>query len=166
MYHETIICRYTVRFFGHPPRHYLQLPLSALRATFPKGDSILSEPSRKQRMRVASPSGSLLCQQRMRSQSLRRNLALATDVRGVPSGEAVAPATEGAPALIDISARCKPSSFACLSHLSPFATPIACRFPFRPCGPLSPKGTAFFRYRHASNGCARRPLRGSCRASD
>ena len=101
-----------------------------------------------------------------RGQHSSGTVTQATDVRGVPSGEAVAPATEGASALADDPARCKPSSFAYSSHLSPFATPIACSFPFRPSEPLSPKGTAFSRNRHANDGCARRPLWGSCRASD
>ena len=86
------------------------------------------------------PSEILLCQPQMRSQPPPRNLALATDARGVPSGEAVASATEGASALIAGLARCKPSSFAYSSRLSPFATPLACSFPFRPFGPRSQKG--------------------------
>ena len=77
-----------------------------------------------------------------RGQHSLGTVAQATDARGVPSGEAVAPATEGASALADDPARCKPSSFAYSSHLSPFSTPIACSFPFRPSGPLPPKGTA------------------------
>ena len=124
--------------FLHP--HCLQVPLSALRATFPKGDSTLPEPSRKQRMCVAPPSGSLLCQPQMRSQPPPRNLALATDARGVPSGEAVAPATEGASALITGPTRCKPSSFAYSSHLSPFAPPLPAASPFGPPGHFPQRG--------------------------
>ena len=184
----------------------LHFPLSPLRATFPKGDSILPVPSRKRRMCAASPLGKL-SRQRLKghllllttppdvNHPLLRTQAIfhlsplplpagspfgppghfpqrgqhspgtvtqATDVRGVPSGEAVAPATEGASALADDPARCKPSSFAYSSHLSPFATPIACRFPFRPFGPLSPKGTALSRNRRASKGCAWRPPREAC----
>ncbi len=107
------------------------------------------------------PSEILLCQPQMRSQPPPRNLALATDARGVPSGEAVASATEGATALTAGSARCKPLPSACPSHRSPAAVSLACRFPFRPFGPLSPKRTALT----ASDGCAWRPLWGSCRVA-
>ena len=195
LYHETIICRFTVRFSVILHGIICSFPFRPSGPLSPKGTAFsrnrrasngcawrpprkpvvsttdaqsapLRSLSRQQRMCVASPLGKL-SRQRLKGQLLL--LPASPDVNH-PHLHTQA-----------------------VFHLS--LPPLACSFPFRPFGPLSQKGTAFSRNRHASNGCAwrslgnsvvsttdaqsasteesrvsngcaRRPLRGSCRVSD